>query len=153
MQKCVHLQEISRCLLFKMDEKAVRTTLPGFIFLTRLLKEPSRSKVVCFTGMASTILSEQSYKDRKENFNDKKVTIITPAADLINNEKRCIRYETNVYSPMADSELGTEFLSPTFSRTRFKTNIIGTMYFKSNEMEQCYTSFIIWVKCRNRPRY
>ena len=27
------------------------------------------------------------------------------------------------------------------------------MYFKSNEMEQCHTSFIVWVKRRNRPRY
>ena len=85
MQRCVQLQKISRCLLFKMDEKAVRTTLTGFIFLTRPFKEPSRLKVVCFTGMANTILSEQWYKDRKENFNDEKVTIITHVADLINN--------------------------------------------------------------------
>ena len=34
-----------------------------------------------------------------------------------------------------------------FSGTRFLTCIIGPMYFKSNEIEQRYTSFIIWVKC------
>ena len=63
--------------------------------------------------MASTIFSEQWYKDRKDNFNDKKVRIITAAANLIKNEIRCIRYETNVYPSKADTELGAEFLSPT----------------------------------------
>ena len=37
-----------------MNERAVGTTLPKFNFF-----EPGRSKVVCFTDMASTILSEQ----------------------------------------------------------------------------------------------
>ena len=32
MQNCVHLQKWSKCLLFKMDEKAVRLTLPKFNF-------------------------------------------------------------------------------------------------------------------------
>ena len=44
----------SKCLLFKIDEKAVKKILPKFIFF-----EPGRSKVVCFTDMASTTLSEQ----------------------------------------------------------------------------------------------
>ena len=44
-------------------------------------------------------------------------------------------------------------INDSFSRTRFKTSTIGPMYFKSNEIEQYYTSFVIWVKCRNRPRY
>ena len=45
--------------------------------------EPGRSNVVCFTVMASIILSEQWYKDRKDNFNDERVRIITAAANLI----------------------------------------------------------------------
>ena len=44
-------------------------------------------------------------------------------------------------------------VNDSFSGTRFLTSIIGPMYFKSNEIEQCYTSFIIWVKCINIPRY
>ena len=30
---------------------------------------------------------------------------------------------------------------------------IGPMYFKSSETEQCFTSFIIWNRFRNRPCY
>ena len=44
------------------------------IFFT---EDPGRSNVVCFAVMASTILLEQWYKDRKDNFNDEKVRIIT----------------------------------------------------------------------------
>ena len=40
-----------------------------------------------------------------------------------------------------------------YQNSSSKTNIIGSIYFKSNEIEQCYTFFIIWIKCRNRPRY
>ena len=29
----------------------------------------------------------------------------------------------------------------------------GQCVLKKNETEQCYTSFIIWVRCRNRPCY
>ena len=45
--------------------------------------DPGRSSVVCFTVMISTILSEQWYKDRKDNFNDEKVRIITATENLI----------------------------------------------------------------------
>ena len=45
--------------------------------------DPGSSNVVCFTVMASTILSEQWYKDRKDNFKDEKVRIITTTANLI----------------------------------------------------------------------
>ena len=40
-----------KCSLFKMDEKVVRTTLP--------FEEPDLLKVVCFTDLTSTIISEQ----------------------------------------------------------------------------------------------
>ena len=46
--------------------------------------ELGRSNVVYFTVTVSTILSEQWYKDWKDNFNDEKVRIITAAANLIN---------------------------------------------------------------------
>ena len=45
--------------------------------------KPDRLNVVCFKVMASTILSEQWYKDRKDNFNDEKVRIITATENLI----------------------------------------------------------------------
>ena len=38
--------------------------------------EPGRSNVVYFTVMASTILSEQWYKDRKDNFNNEIISRI-----------------------------------------------------------------------------
>ena len=61
-----------------MVEKAVRTALPELNpFFSEAVWKPGRSKVVCFTDMASIILSEQWYKDRKENFNDEKVRITT----------------------------------------------------------------------------
>ena len=47
----------------------------------------------------------------------------------------------------------SKIVNDSFSGTRFKTDIIGAMYFKSNKIEQYYTSFIIWIKSRNRPRY
>ena len=78
-----------------MDEKAVSSTLAESIFF--FTDEHGRSNVVCFMDMASTILSEQWYKDRKENFNDEKVRIIAAVTNLIKNEIRFIRYETNVY--------------------------------------------------------
>ena len=56
-----------------MNHKAIRATLLEFLFTD----EPGSSNIVCFTDMASTILSEQWYKNRKENFNDAKVKIIT----------------------------------------------------------------------------
>ena len=98
MQKCVYLQKIFKFLLFKMVEKAVRTALPELNpFFSEAVWKPGRSKVVCFTDMASIILSEQWYKDRKENFNDEKVRITTAAANSIENEKICKWYKTNVY--------------------------------------------------------
>ena len=47
------------------------------IFLTN---EPGRSNIVRITDVTSIKLSEQWYKDRKENFNDEKVRIITVTA-------------------------------------------------------------------------
>ena len=84
-----------------MDEKAVRKNLPELIFFT---DKPGRSNVVCFTDMASIVLSEQWHKDRKENFNDDKSENVNAAVNSIKNEIRCIRYETNVYSSKADTE-------------------------------------------------
>ena len=72
--------------MFKINEKAVGTTLPKFNFF-----EPGRSKVVCFTDMASTILSEQWYKDRKDDFNDAKVRIIIATTSLVKNKMQKIR--------------------------------------------------------------
>ena len=39
--------------------------------------------------------------------------IITAAANLIKNEIKCIRYETNVYPSKVDIELGAKFLPST----------------------------------------
>ena len=75
MQKC---RKRSKYLLCKIDEKAVRAALSKFN-----LFEPDHSKLVCFTDMASTILSEQWYKYKKENFNDAKVRTITATTNLI----------------------------------------------------------------------
>ena len=52
-------------------------------------------------------------KNRKENFNDEKVRIITTTANLIKNERKRTRYETNFYPSKAGIGLGAEFLSPT----------------------------------------
>ena len=162
MQKCVYLQKIFKFLLFKMVEKAVRTALPELNpFFSEAVWKPGRSKVVCFTDMASIILSEQWYKDRKENFNDEKVRITTAAANSIENEKICKWYKTNVYRIVNQFSCwippplpsNSKIVNDSFSGTRFKTDIIGAMYFKSNKIEQYYTSFIIWIKSRNRPRY
>ena len=57
-----------------MDEKAIRIIIPEFSLFTN---ETGRSNVVYITDMISTILSEQMYKDRTNNFNDEKVRIIT----------------------------------------------------------------------------
>ena len=66
--------------------------------------ESHRLNIVCFVDIASTILSEQWYKNRKENFNDKKVRIITKARNLNTNEIRCIWYETNINPSKEDIE-------------------------------------------------
>ena len=121
----------------------IRSTLVAIQVATKLVL--SIIKFPLFTDVASTILSEQSYNDKKENFNDEKLRIITAIVNLITNEERCMQYENNVYPSNAGKELVAEFLSPndSFSRTRFKTNIIKPMYFKSNVIKKCYTSFII----------
>ena len=64
----------------KWMKKLLEQHYQNSIFFT---DNPGRSNVVCFTVMASTVLSEQWYKDRKDNFNDEKVRIITAAANLI----------------------------------------------------------------------
>ena len=74
------------------------------IFWTRSFGELSHLKVVCFSDMASTKLSDQCYNDRKENFSDARVRIITAAANLIKNEIKCLRYETTVYPSKTDTE-------------------------------------------------
>ena len=52
----------------------IRTIIPEFSLFTN---ETGLSNVVYITDMTSTILSEQWYKDRTNNFNDEKVGIIT----------------------------------------------------------------------------
>ena len=96
----------SKCLLFKKDEKTVRTALQEFTFFT---DKADRSNVVCLTDMASIELSKQWYKNRKENFNDEKVRIITATANLTKNEIRCIGYETDAYPSKENIKLGAEF--------------------------------------------
>ena len=64
----------------KWMKKLLEQHYQNSIFFT---DNPGRSNVVCFTVMANTVLSEQWYKDRKDNFNDEKVRIITAAANLI----------------------------------------------------------------------
>ena len=94
----------------KWMKKQLEQYHQNFIFLT---DEPRSSNVVYFTTMASTILSEQWYKDRKDNFNDEKARIINAAANLIKSKIICIRCETYVYPSKTDNELGAEFLPPT----------------------------------------
>ena len=60
----------------KWLKKQLEQHYQNSIFFT---DETGRSNVVCFTVMASTILSKQWYKDRKYNFIDEKVRIITAA--------------------------------------------------------------------------
>ena len=61
-------------------------------------------------NILSTILLVQLYEERKVIFNNEKKRIITVAANLIKNWKRCIWYENNVYPSKADSESGAELL-------------------------------------------
>ena len=65
--------------------------------------------------MANTILLEQWYKNRKDNFNYEKVRIISTARNLNTNEIRCIWYETNVNPSKGDIESGAKFLPPTLN--------------------------------------
>ena len=63
-----------------------------------------RLNIVCFVNMANTILLEQWYKNRKDNFNCEKVRIISTARNLNTNEIRCIWYETNINPSKGDIE-------------------------------------------------
>ena len=60
--------------VYSLKWNAVRTRIPEFSLFTN---ETGRSNVVYITDMTSTILSEQWYKDRANNFSDEKVRIIT----------------------------------------------------------------------------
>ena len=64
----------------KQMKKQLEQHYQNSIFFT---DEPGRSNIVYFTVTASTLLSEQWYKDWKDNFNDEKVRIITAAANLV----------------------------------------------------------------------
>ena len=83
---------------------------------------------------------------------------IITVANLIENEIRCIQHET-VYPSRSDIELGAEFLPPTLKLLikvlvgqGSKQASLGQSILKAMK-SKCYTSFIIWVKSRNRSRY
>ena len=132
----------------KICSFAEKNTYQNSIFFT---VEPSCSNIVCFTDMASTILSEQWYKDRKENSSDEKLRIIIATANLIE--------KLYVYPSKADIELGAEFLPPTL---KLLMKVLVWQSLQQASLDQCilkavkpkcYTSSIIWVRCRNRPCY
>ena len=60
--------------VYSLKWMKIRTIIPEFSLFTN---ETGLSNVVYITDMTSTILSEQWYKDRTNNFNDEKVGIIT----------------------------------------------------------------------------
>ena len=70
----------------------------------------------------------------KKNFNDEKVRIITAAENLIKNEKRYIRYETNVYPSKADIELDAEFLP---SALKLLMKVLVGQGLKQASSDQC----------------
>ena len=98
---CSFAEKDQNVYSLKWMKKQLEQHHQNSIFFT---DEPGRSNIVCFTDMASTILSEQWYKYRKDNFDDEKVGIITAASNLIKHEMRYIRCETNVCPSKVDIE-------------------------------------------------
>ena len=57
--------------MLKMDEKAVGASLPKYSFFQQG-RTKNQATQRCFIDLASTILSGQWYKDKKDNFNGEK---------------------------------------------------------------------------------
>ena len=57
--------------MLKMDEKAVGASLPKYSFFQQG-RTKNQAAQRCFIDLASTILSGQWYKDKKDNFNGEK---------------------------------------------------------------------------------
>ena len=74
------------------------------------ISEPGRSNVVCFKDMASSILSDQWYIERKTDVVEEPKRISTAAANIIRNEVRCTQYKTDCYPSISDMISGTECL-------------------------------------------
>ena len=64
--------------------------------------EPGRSNLACFKDMASSILTEKWYQDRKNDVTEESKRVIAAAVKLIKNEVRCTQYSTDVYRSQAD---------------------------------------------------
>ena len=81
------------------------------------------------------------------NFTDEKVRIITAAANFIKNKRRCIRYETNVYSSKANIELGAKFL-PSTLELLFKVllkPVASKMFSNQKQFLYMYLSVILKI--------
>ena len=81
------------------------------------------------------------------NFTDEKVRIITAAANFIKNKRRCIRYETNVYSSKANIELGAKFL-PSTLELLFKVllkPVASKMFSNEKQFLYMYLSVILKI--------
>lgn len=72
--------------------------------------EAGKSPVVCFKDMASSILSDNWYKERKTNISEEKRRIIHAAASLIKSEARSTNYSADQYPSKSDIENYSDFL-------------------------------------------
>ena len=69
------------------------------IFFSEVNGKPN---VICFKDMASYIINEKWYENKKENVNDEKERIITTATKLILNDLRQSKYDTSKYPSVND---------------------------------------------------
>ena len=68
--------------------------------------EPDCSSIVCFNAIANSIISNQLYKELKQNER------VAAAGDLIKSEIRWKQIEADVYPSKNDIEMGKNFLQP-----------------------------------------
>ena len=85
---CSPAGENSEVYTIKRMKQKIEERWKHYVFFTN---EPGRSNVVCFIDMASSILPEKWYNEKKENELEERERVIKRAADLIRNEVRCTK--------------------------------------------------------------
>ena len=71
----------------------------GHIFLSQVC---GRNNVVCFKNMASRIISDEWYEDRRTSIEEESRRVLVAAAKLIKAEIKGVKYGTDTYPLITD---------------------------------------------------
>lgn len=97
-------------------------------------EQTGKSDIVCFNDTASSVISDNWYKERKQNVEEEKRRIIEAAANLIRCEVRSTRYSTDKYPSKSEIENCGGFLPPSL---QYFMQLLVTCDTKQESIGQC----------------